>query len=233
MRPGLLAILGVRPLEGGFIGPEDRDGPPVAVINKPFADRYFPGVDPVGKQVYVQELSGLVARTVVGVVPDLLMGGDNERTPEGLYIYAAPATTTYGYLVMKVDGDPLSMAPAIREEVGRLDPDLPVAKLDTLGGYIDETFWLIKVLGTIFVWFGMSALFLAAVGLYGVMAHSVAQRTREMGVRRAMGAEGRDILGLVLRQGLRQVALGLILGGAVALLASRYMTAALFSLILS
>lgn len=228
VRPGLFALLGVQPVAGRLIEPADRDGPPVAVINQPFANRYFPNVDPLGRQVFVQGLLGLQARTVVGVVPDLLMGGDNQGTPEGLYIYSAPATLTSGWLVMKVQGDPLSLAPALRDEVGRLDPDLPVTRLDTLDRLIQETFWLTKILGSIFTGFGLSALFLAAVGLYGVMAHSVTQRTREMGVRRAMGAESRNILSLVLKAGMRQVAVGLVLGGSLALLVSHYMTAALF-----
>jgi ABC-type antimicrobial peptide transport system permease subunit len=129
---------------------------------------------------------------------------------------------------MKTQGDPLSLAPALREEIGRIDPDQPIAKLATLDDFILETFWLLRVLGSIFTGFGLSALFLAAVGLYGVMANSVTQRTREMGVRRALGAEGHQILALVLRAGLRQVVLGMALGGGLALLVSRSVAAVLF-----
>ena len=226
--PEFFDLLGVRSTAGRVVEPADRDGPPVAVINRPFADRYFPDVDPLGRQVTTQELFGPVDRTVVGVVPDLLMGGDSQRIPEGLYVPAVPGTMGGGYLLMKTQGDPLSLAPALREEIARIDPDQPISKLATLDDFILETFWLIKVLGSIFTGFGLSALFLAAVGLYGVMANSVTQRTREMGVRRALGAEGRHILALVLRAGLRQVALGMALGGGLALLVSRYVAAALF-----
>jgi predicted lysophospholipase L1 biosynthesis ABC-type transport system permease subunit len=118
-----------------------------------------------------------------------------------------------GYLLVKAQGDPLSLAPGLRAQIAKIDPDQPVSKLATLDDFILETFWLIKVLGSIFTAFGLSALFLAAVGLYGVMANSVTQRTREMGVRRALGAEGHHILALVLAAGLRQVVLGMALGG--------------------
>ena len=228
VRPGFFALLGVRPTAGRTVEPADRDGPPVAVINQLFADHHFPNVDPLGRRVVTQELFGPVERTVVGVVPDLLMGGDGQNIPEGLYVPVVPGTMGGGYLLMKAQGDPLSLAPGLRAEIARLDAELPISKLATLDDFILETFWLTKVLGSIFTAFGLSALFLAAVGLYGVMANSVAQRTREMGVRRAIGAEGRDILLLVLKAGLRQVVVGLVLGGGLALLVSRYMAAALF-----
>ena len=228
VRPGLFAILGVKPTEGRVLNASDRDGPPVAVINEPFARRYFPNTDPVGRQVTTEEMFGPVTRTVVGVVPDLDMGGDNQAIPEGLYVPVGPAQMGYGYLAMKVGGDPTALAPALRAEVHQLDPDLAIARLDTLNGFISREFWLIEILGTVFTVFGLSALFLAAVGLYGVMAHSVTQRTREMGIRRAMGAESANILGLVLRSGLSQVAVGLVLGGALAFLVSRYVAAALY-----
>jgi putative ABC transport system permease protein len=228
VRPGFFALLGVQPTAGRVVEASDRDGPPVAVINRPFADRYFPDMDPLGRQVETQELFGPVSRTVVGVVPDLLMGGDSERITEGLYVPAVPGTMGGGYLLIKAQGDPISLAPALRAQISRIDPDQPISKLATLDDFILETFWLRKVLGSIFTAFGLSALFLAAVGLYGVMANSVTQRTREMGVRSALGAEGHHILALVLRAGLRQVVLGMALGGGLALLVSRYMAVALF-----
>jgi putative ABC transport system permease protein len=226
--PEYFDILGVRPTAGRVVEASDRDGPPIAVINRPFADRYFPGVDPLGRQVTTMELFGPVPRTVVGVVPDLLMGGDSERIPEGLYVYPAPGTMGGGHLLLKTQGDPLSLAPALREEIGRIDPDQPISKLGTLDDFILETFWLMKVLGSIFIGFGLSALFLAAVGLYGVMANSVTQRTREMGVRRALGADGGSILTLVLKAGLWQVVPGMALGGGLAFLGSRSLAVVLF-----
>jgi putative ABC transport system permease protein len=225
---GFFDLLDVRPTAGRVVEAADRDGPPIAVINRPFADRYFPGVDPLGRQVTTMELFGPVPRTVVGVVPDLLMGGDSERIPEGLYVYPAPGTMGGGHLLLKTRGDPLNLAPALREEIGRIDPDQPISKLGTLDDFIHEAFWLLTILGSIFTGFGLSALFLAAVGLYGVMANSVTQRTREMGVRRALGADGPSILTLVLKAGLRQVVPGLALGGGLAFLGSRSLAAVLF-----
>jgi len=157
--PEYFDILGVRPTAGRVVEPSDRDGPPVAVINRPFVDRYFPGVDPLGRQVTTMELFGPVTRTVVGVVPDLLMGGDSQWAPEGLYVPAVPGTMGGGHLLMKAQGDPLSLAPGLREEIGRIDPDQPIGKLATLDDFILETFWLLRVLGSIFTGFGLSALF--------------------------------------------------------------------------
>ena len=174
------------------------------------------------------ELFGPVPRTVVGVVPDLFMGGDDNWMAEGLYVYPAQGTLLGGHLLLKTQGDPLSLAPALREEIGRIDPDQPISKLGTLDDFIRERFWLLTVLGSIFIGFGLSALFLAAVGLYGVMANSVSQRTREMGVRRALGADGPSIVTLVLKAGLRQVIPGLVLGGGLAFLGSRSLSAILF-----
>jgi ABC-type antimicrobial peptide transport system permease subunit len=133
-----------------------------------------------------------------------------------------------GYLLMKGQGNPLSLAPELREEIGRIDPDQPIAKLATLDDYIMEAFWVLEILGSIFTGFGLSALFLAAVGLYGVMANSVTQRTREMGVRRALGAGSPQIVKLVLLAGLRPVVLGMVLGGGLAFLVSRSITAVLY-----
>ncbi|HSR42315.1 MAG TPA: FtsX-like permease family protein, partial [Longimicrobiales bacterium] len=228
VRPGVFELLGVQPTTGRVLQVPDRDGPPVTVVNQPFVDRYFPEVDPLGRRIETLELFGPVSRTIVGVVPDLLMGGGNQEFPEGLYVPAAPATLGYGYLLAKLGDDPLSLVPALRSEVSRIDPDLPITRIATYDDLLGESFWLIEVLGSIFMAFGLSALFLAAVGLYGVMAHSVTERTRETGIRRAMGAEGRHIFGVVLRRGLGQVVPGLALGGAVALLVSRYLVAVLY-----
>lgn len=228
VRPGFFETLGVSALRGRVLETSDRDGPPVVVINQAMARRWFPGVDPVGRRVRVQDGADNEYRTVVGVVPDVRMNGSNDAIPEGLYLSAPPAFVGGGHLLVRMEGDPLALAPAIRRQVAAMDPELPVIRIATLDARIREVFWIVRLLGKVFALFGVAALFLAAVGLYGVMAHSVAQRTRELGVRRALGAEPAGILRLVLTWGLRQVAMGIVLGSVLSLLVSRALVSALY-----
>ena len=211
------ATVRAEPLSRMFLGDEER-----RILGAMMASGFFVLL------IACANVANLLLARATGVVPDLLMGGDSERIPEGLHVYPAPGTMGGGYLLLKTRGDPLILAPALLEEIGRIDPDQPISRLGTLDDFIQEAFWLLAILGSIFTGFGLSALFLAAVGLYGVMANSVTQRTREMGIRRALGADSSSILTLVLKAGLRQVVPGLALGGGLAFLASRSLAVILF-----
>jgi ABC-type antimicrobial peptide transport system permease subunit len=124
-------------------------------------------------------------------------------------------------ILLDTSGDPLAVTGAVRRAILDIDPNLPVFNVNTVQQALDQTAWPFRVFGTLFTSFGISALFLATVGLYGVMAFSVSRRTQEIGVRMAMGARARDVLRMVLRQGIWQVAAGTLLGvGLGALLAS-------------
>jgi ABC-type antimicrobial peptide transport system permease subunit len=161
--------------------------------------------------------------TIVGVVPDLLMEGigNNNSSPAGYYIPIAQSDVANGVrIAIRTRGEPASAAPFVRSAVAMLDPDLAIYEVDTLRRVIDRRTWFYRVFGTFFMAFGGCALLLAGAGLYGVMSFAVTQRTREMGVRSALGASGRRLIVLVMRRSVLQLTIGLFLGLAIALVAS-------------
>jgi hypothetical protein len=193
-------------------------GDPVVIVNQSFADRYLAG-GALGQRV---RLGASASRepwmTVVGVVPDMHVGGgvgglgddrlppERIYTPKGLYDHRGFA------LAVRTQGPPGAMADRIRGILSELDPNLPLYDLTTQDEALEQATWAFRLFGVQFMVFGGLALFLAAVGLYGVMAFSVNQRRREMGVRMALGAERVSILGLVLTRGARQLLVGMAIG---------------------
>lgn len=233
MSPGALAALDVGVLQGRDFQQQDRDGAlPVAIVNQSLAQRYFEGQDPIGRRVRIgASESQQEWRTIVGVVPDMYLGGldGQDNIQHGIYIPLAQSGARFMSVVARTrGGEPMTLAQPVREAVLAVDADLPIYFVRTLQAGINEQYWFFMIFGSLFMVFGAAALFLASVGLYGVMATSVSQRTREMGVRMALGAEGRDVLRLVMRQGLRQLAIGLVLGLALALGVSNLLQMILF-----
>ena len=197
---------------------------PVAIINESFARTHFPNVDPVGHQMKrFREGRNEPWLTIVGVVPDLLMQGigNNNASPVGYYIPIPQSDVANGVrLAVRVHGDPAAVTSLVRSAVASLDPDLALYEISPLRRVIDQRTWFYTVFGTLFTTFGICALFLAAAGLYGVMSFAVTQRTREMGVRSALGAQSSQLIALVMRKVIWQLAAGLVLGLGLAVLAS-------------
>jgi len=197
---------------------------PVAIVNESFARAHFPNLDPLGRQMKrIRPKSQEPWLTIVGVVPDLLMEGigNNGASPVGYYIPIAQSDVANGVrIAVRTRGEPSAIAPLLRSAVAALDPDLAIFEVNTMRVVIDRQTWFYRVFGTFFTAFGVCALFLAAAGLYGVMSFAVTQRTREMGVRSALGARGRQLVLLVMRRNVAQLAIGLLLGLGLALLAS-------------
>jgi putative ABC transport system permease protein len=197
---------------------------PVAVVNESFARTHFPNVDPVGHQFKrIRPNSTEPWLTIVGVVPDLLMQGigNNNASPIGYYIPISQSDVENGVrMALRTRGEPTAITPHVREALTSLDPDLAIYDIHTMRWVIERQTWFYTVFGTFFMSFGFCALFLAAAGLYGVMSFAVTQRTREMGVRSALGAQGRQLILLVMRKSVVQLVIGLILGLALALFAS-------------
>jgi predicted permease len=220
-------------LSGREFSPADvASSQPVAIINESFARTHFPNVDAVGHQMKrVREGHNEPWLTIVGVVPDLLMQGigNNNASPVGYYIPIPQSDVANGVrLAVRVHGDPASVTSLVRSAVASLDPDLALFDISPLRRVIDQRTWFYTVFGTFFTTFGICALCLAAAGLYGVMSFAVTQRTREMGVRSALGAQGTQLIGLIMRKVIWQLAAGLVLGLGLALLASGGLQAVLY-----
>jgi predicted permease len=197
-------------------------GDPVVIVNQSFANRYLPDGDPLGRRIR----PGLSASerpwmTIVGVVPDIHVGGgvggigDDRIPPERIFVPKGLIDYSSYAMAVRTEGDPAAFSGRLREIVAELDPNLPVYGLLPLNEAIQEAIWAFGLFGSLFTIFGAAALFLAAVGLYGVMAFSVSQRRREMGVRMALGAEDGAIIRLVLGKGAFQLGIGITLGLAV------------------
>ena len=195
---------------------------PVAIVNRPFAERHFPGENAVGQRIRLGALDSEEPwRTIVGVVPDMALGGPEDEDPEGIYLPLAQGEPSFISVAARTEGDPMALAPAVRKAVSGLDPYLPIYFVQTLEQAIRREMWFVDVFGAIFAIFGLAGLVLAVVGLYGVMAFSVQRRTQEVGIRMALGADGRNIFALLVRQGAVQLALGTAAGVGLALALAR------------
>jgi predicted permease len=217
--PTFFRTIGVPLVRGRGLSDADRDTVNVVgLINTTFARRAFPNEDPIGKQVRIGGDSEPWV-TVVGVIQDYRHYRLPEPMGPALYLPLtawAPGTET---VVMRVEsGDPSALMPEARRIIRELDPDMPPYRILTFEQAVGRSLWRQRFQGFVVAVFAVLALLLAAVGIYGVVSYSVAQRRREFGVRVALGAQVRDIVGLVLRHGavlaVQGVVLG-ILGGAI------------------
>jgi len=243
--PGLFAACRAPLLAGRDFGPMDTvAAPPVAIVNRSLARRAWPGQDPLGKRLRLPPeaavpgaavpgaaVPGAAAdgwRTVVGVAPDLKMDGLEDRRPEGLYLPVSQRGPERLSFAVRAAGPPLALAPVLRAAVVGLDRDTPIYFVQTMDRMLDGNRFATRMFGGLFSIFGVAALLLAAVGIYGVIALAVESRTREIGVRMALGAGRGDVLAMLLRQSLAQLGLGLACGLPAAWGVSRLLGGVLF-----
>lgn len=227
--PRYFKTLGIPILQGrGFTDQDGRPGQDAAVVNARFAQVHFAGDDPIGRQIVVRlDVRGgdpppgtplAQTATIVGVVPNVRQRDFDEREPDPVaYLPFRASPRAFMSLIARAEGDPQGLTPQLREEMRMLDADLPLFDIRTMDETLARIRWPFRVFGTMFAIFALIALILSAVGLYAVTAYSVTQRTQEIGVRTALGAQSPQVMWLFLRRALVHLGIGLALGiaGAV------------------
>jgi len=234
--PDYFKVMKMPLLRGRAFGPEDRAKQPrTVIIDDLLAARYFPGKSPIGQHIDDNQTDekNPPPLTVVGVVPHVRSEAPGEEfdrlnLPQTYYSAAQLVRREVNLLVRVASGDPARLAPDVVREVQRIDPDQPVASIATMEKNISESLAARRLTMTLLGSFAVLALVLASVGLYGVMALSVTQRTREFGIRLALGAPREDVFRLALGRGLSLVALGLVIGLFGALGAGQALTSLLY-----
>lgn len=220
---GYFEALEIPLVRGRFPGPDDRaDDPWVVVVNEAFAREHFPGEDPIGQRIAFDRAAAADPDDhrwleVVGIVGDQHQASPGEPVAPEVFESAWQDWGRSNWVVLRTDGEPLAAVPAVRAVLREMDPLIPLAQVRPLRQVWRASMEREEMILSLLTVFGVVALLLATVGVYGVTAQMARMRTREIGIRMALGAGGGDVLGMVLRQSLGLVALGLALGLAVAL----------------
>jgi putative ABC transport system permease protein len=232
--PGYFRTMGIPLIRGrDFEVRDEHKSTPVDIVNETFAKQFFPGEEVVGKRI----IPGISTwddddaddvREIVGVVADIRNRALNTEPKPGYYLPQGQVPFSQLIVVAKTAGDPHSMVSSITREVSNMDPELPVFGVRTMEEYISASVAAPRFNTTLLSIFAAVALVLTVIGLYGVMSYSVAQRTNEIGIRMALGAQTRDVVGLIVKQGVRMVLIGLALGIFGALIATRLLATLLF-----
>jgi predicted permease len=203
-----------------------------AMVNPAFARKFWPGEEPervIGRRLQIKEKPEAGWLTVVGLTPDIKVYGVDEKAPVPSVFVPYPYDPARNNgLTLRTAGDPGPIVAAVREQIRASDPELPVFDVATLEQMRQDDFWEFRLFGGMFAVFGAIALFLASIGVYGVLSYSVSQRWREIGIRVALGAHRMDILRLVVGQGLRLACFGIGFGLAGAFLVTRVISSLLF-----
>jgi predicted permease len=216
---------------GRAFNEDDRaDAPPVVIINETLARRFFPGQDPLRQRLGgLDPLNPKSWAAIVGVVADVKhLGLDEEVRPEIYTPYTQVSVPSDPILVVRTAVDPVRLAAVVHREVAAGAPDQPVYEMMTMEQRLANSTAVRRNGMLLFGLFAAVALIIAAIGIYGVISYSVGQRTREIGIRMALGAERRDVLKLVLKQGLKLIFAGLTIGLIASLALTRLMKNLLF-----
>jgi len=223
--PHYFETLGQSLLRGRFFDERDnRNSPRVAIVNQKFVRHYFAGLDPVGRKF----LEGGGEIEIAGVVSDSRDYGVRTGPRDTVYMPEKQGQTSGLTLLVRTDGDPQRVIPSLLGIVQSIDPRMPVFSVHTLDMDVEAGLTTERILGYLSTLFAALATLLAGIGLYGVLAYSIARRTREIGIRFAIGAQRRDVAGLFARESLILVLVGLIIGAPVALISARALRTLLF-----
>ncbi|HVT59140.1 MAG TPA: ABC transporter permease [Thermoanaerobaculia bacterium] len=227
---GYFPTLGIPVLQGRAFATGDRDGgEPVVIVNQALARRYYPNGSALGHRI--RRLGSKSWRTIVGIVGEVHLFGQDQAVAPQVYL---PAAQTDSYpmpiatFAMLATGPPLHLAQAVQREVWAIDKDQPVTRVASLGEVVSDSLAQRRFQMGLLLLFALLALTLALVGIYGVISYAVERRTAELGLRIALGARRQHILGMVVREGMSLVGLGIVLGLAGALASSRVLASLLF-----
>jgi predicted permease len=212
--PGYFSALQIPLLKGRFFTGDDRlDRAKKVVISSTLARQYFPGENPIGKSIHVPALND-ADYEIVGVVGDTLWQVGQPILPTMYFPMLAGDVDRGGSLAIRTDSDPLAISVPVQKQIASLDPELPVSNVQTMQQAIGESLGNARFSASLVLTFAVLSLLLASVGLYGVLSYLMTQRTTELGVRMALGAQRDQVLRLMLFDGLRPAILGLVLGSA-------------------
>ncbi|MBA2503679.1 MAG: ABC transporter permease, partial [Pyrinomonadaceae bacterium] len=224
--PDYFKTLQISMLRGrDFTRADDERAARVCIISEATARRYFGDADPIGKRITD---GGETPLQIVGVARDINPANANEPARPYLYLPLYQNYNPEMTLIVRATGDPLNALGGVRSEVHALDPNLPIFNEKTLVEHTGVSLFAQRMAVKLLSVFGVLALLLAAIGLYGVIAYSVAQRTHEIGIRIALGAQTRDVLRMILRQGMLLVGIGIGVGLLVAFAATRFLASLLY-----
>jgi predicted permease len=221
--PDYFTAMDIPLLRGRGFTEEDRlDGQSVVIVNEALVQQHWPGEDPVGKQIAFWG----VTREIVGVAANTLDVGQTPRPMTFMSVFQNPRSSMS--FTIRTAGEPSSIVESVRTAVLGLDPSLPIYRVMSMEDVMSEQRGGDTIMAKIMAVLALVALVLAVVGVYGVMAYSVSQRTREMGIRMALGAQRGKVLALVMRQGATLAAIGVVIGIGIALLVTRSLATFLF-----
>lgn len=226
---GYFGAMGIPLLRGrNFTEAEGREARGVVLISEAMARKHFPGEDPIGKRISVQMFAKPTPTEIVGIVGDVRYDSLTDAAEPTVYFPHAELTYPFMTFVIRTAGDPTELTPSVRRELAAVDPEQPVSDVRTMNQVMADTVGRQRFNTLLFGLFAGLATLLAAVGIFGVMNYSVALRTREIGIRMALGAQPARVLMLVLRQGLLLTLAGICIGLAGALALTRLMSGLLF-----
>jgi len=231
---GYFQAMGIRLLKGREFTDRDRaDTPDAVIVNEELARRFWPGEDPIGKRLQVGT-EFMRWREVIGVVGNAKLSGLEANIDPAIYVpfpqNSWPNALRNSFIVLRTATDPKSLVPAIRRELRSVDPTFPITQIRTMDEIVGDSLSQRRFNTVLLGLFAFLAVALAGVGIYGVMSYGVSQRTREMGIRVALGARQSDITKLVTSTGARLAALGIAIGIVAAAISSRLISSLLFGI---
>jgi predicted permease len=225
VRENFFEVMEIPLLAGRTFKPsDDAKSPRVAVVNQTFANKYFPNENPIGKR-FTFDTKKPDEIEIVGLVKDAKYTRQRDEIPPTVYgVWRQELRSMDGAIFeVRTAGDPGGVIAAVRQAVREVDGNLPLNNIKTQVEQADETLRMERLFAKLLSLFGLLAQQLASIGLYGVMAYSVSQRTNEIGIRMALGADQRDVLKMVLRQGMALTIIGVALGLAGAYVLTKYL----------